>query len=230
MKRLIIFILTLSLLLGVCSSTVFAKSQDDNKIKYDLSKKEDVQKLIDSIKRGEKDAVEIMKNLECFDENKVKEKAKELYQNNVIELTLGQPVTITLDDGSSVTYTHYIDKSIESEKSISSASATSSTRNEYVEKTYNFAAGLPAVKFRCYANVTYVDRYTVHINNSWPGYICALGTVSNTTSTILQNDTQPAKCDAYGEYSCNQGGFNIIGFNMYIIMRIDSAGVVGVEF
>ena len=197
------------------NSVAFASVNIDKKDKDDIRK---ATSIIEKAKKGDKKSIEIIKNLEIFDKNKVEEKIT----SNNLELSSKNPVVvIKFGDGSEIEYKYESIISLNDEKSVA-ITTNSSRRTESVSKTYRYL-GVTVAKLYCYADVTYVSRYKVHINSCWHD-AWSTGSLSALGSSIIENDAAVAKCEAHGQYALVGG----IAWSewMSIRMNIDSAGVV----
>jgi len=223
-KKILSMMIVISVLMTCLYSVSFAKDEtkitsidknlifeaNQGNVKSREKVDEAANKIIDLAKQGDKDSQEVIKNLACFDNEKVKAKLPK----GGLKLKSGEEVTYIFDDGSYVTYTVNGNQQTEIDENVAEAQALVS-----VDKKAGF--GVAQVTLTCNADNTGSTRTNCHIANAWPSYWSIGLTVTSSSATILTND-QPSRCEVSAQ--CGVNVLNGGSFNVYMKISVGSAG------
>lgn len=210
--------------------------------------KDDAKTIVEKAKHGDKEAVAKIMKSDCFDEGKVKAKIKQKFKSDEVKLDQdNSSITITLDDGSAISY----DLVVSDANNLTKSSTLSSKTFAVVDSKTNKLSGK---KFRTLAtnqynksvSLTKTFFYTaipvatltnkaiadclvtvnkVHV--TWAGASAwSVGSVSAVDGTIVKNDSWPAITEGHGTYTCNVMGVPITSEKMTLLMKIGTDGSV----
>lgn len=181
--------------------------------------------LIEKAKGGDKASISKLKNLDCFNPNKVKEKLSS-YDSKV---KLGQTIKVYFDDGS---YTIVSSSPASSQSKTTNATANDNTiisplAANWFSVTQTWGFGVCQMSLTCNINNEGSTRYRCHISSVYPSYLSIGCTMSGVEAGIDINDTQPAYCHASAEATA----FLIpASWSLYMYVGVDCMGFGWVEF